>query len=116
MILQSLVRLAEHQGLMAERGFDVKPVHWTVDIDRSGRVLGVVSTAHKPEGAKKEVFKTLSIPRRSSRTSGVSAELLLDNVQYLFGLGDPKKPFKADRVQEAVDAFQAGLSPACDLE
>ena len=116
MILSSLVRLAERQGLTAERGFDERPVHWIVDIDQSGTVLGVTSTAQKEDGAKKETFKLLSIPKRISRASAVIAGLVLDNAQYLFGIGDPKKEFKKDRVQKTVDAFMEGLAPLCDIE
>jgi hypothetical protein len=118
MILQSLVRLAERQGQQAEaqgqgigRGYDARPVHWIVDIERDGRVQGVSWTGHRPEGAKKDVFLPLVMPKRCGRTSGVAADLLVDNAQYLFGIGDAGKAFKAPRVAEAVTASIAALNP-----
>lgn len=113
MILQSLVRLAERQGLTANRGFNLQPVHWIIDIDSTGKVLGVLSTATRPEGAKKDVFTELSIPVRRPDKRGlkIAPDILVENGQYLLGLGDAKKPFKAERVQEAVDATLAELEP-----
>lgn len=116
MILSSLVRMAERQGLMTARGFDDKPVHWIIDIEEHGRVLGVTSTASRPDGAKKDVFRSLSIPVRCGRTVGVVADLLVDNAQYFFGIGDPQRPFKEDRVREAVEASQASIAPLCALD
>lgn len=119
MILQSLVRLAERQGKEAarqgqavERGFDAKPVHWIIDIDNQGKVLGVAWTGQRPEGAKKDTFLSLSIPKRCGRTSGIAADLLVDKALYLFGIGDAGKK---DRRQEAVDAFQAELARFKDV-
>lgn len=119
MILQSLMRLAERQsaeaarqGQSVDRGFDTKPVHWIIDIDAKGKVLGVVWTGQRIEGAKKDTFLSLSIPKRSGRTSGIMADLLVDKAMYVFGLGEAGKK---DRRREAVDAFLAELARFKDI-
>jgi len=112
MILTSLVRLAERELPQDQRGLTEMKVHWIIDIDLAGKVLGVTSTAQRNPGEKKDEYLRLVVPMRRTDRNGLKivADLLVDNAFYLFGLGDAKKEFKAARAQEAVRVSLDALS------
>ncbi|MCZ7606625.1 MAG: type I-C CRISPR-associated protein Cas8c/Csd1 [Planctomycetota bacterium] len=89
MILQSLVKLAEREGLVDDPNFEMREVHWVVHLKPDGRLINLQSLLRPPEGKKgKPRGLKLPIPRQSGRTSGDKAEFLVDKAEYVFGVGD----------------------------
>lgn len=109
MILQSLVRLAEQEDLLAEQNYEPKPVAWIVDIDQEGNILGIVSTRYRPEGSKSETVLTELIPRRrTGRTSkAVVPDYLVDNAKYCFGFSTPS--VDTDHLRKIRESHQEDL-------
>ncbi|MCC6747524.1 MAG: type I-C CRISPR-associated protein Cas8c/Csd1 [Deltaproteobacteria bacterium] len=100
MILQSLVALAEQEGLTDDPAYEEKEVQWLIDIDREGTILSVTYTGTKIPGEPRESFPRFSIPKRQpGRTSGVKADLLVDNARYLFALGEADGPSQRAKLE-----------------
>jgi CRISPR-associated protein Csd1 len=107
MILESLVKLAEHEKLIEQPAFQSVPVRWIIDLDEYGRFLTLDDTAYtvQEEGKRKpkQEFKRMSVPRRTVRPGQVTKpEFLVDNAQYVLGIqtegADAKKiPMEAYR-------------------
>lgn len=97
MILQSLVRLAERQGLLGEPGYATKAVQWIVDVAPDGTPLAIVSTGEAPVGPEgkrpRPTFKSMLIPKRSPSRAAtrIEPDCLVDNAQYLLGLVEADK-------------------------
>ncbi len=89
MILESLKKLAEREGLVEETAFQSAPVRWIVTVDGEGRFVALDDTGCTPpaEGKRKPKvqYQLRSIPRRSGRTSGNRAEFLVDKSDYVLG-------------------------------
>lgn len=114
MILQSLAKLAEREGLIDNPDYQVGEVSWVIRLKPDGRFIMLQSLLQPPEGKKgrNQGLKT-AIPRRSGRTSGVEADFLVDNAQYIFGINvDPKKADKKERLAECRQAFATMVADA----
>lgn len=108
MILQSLVALAQREKLLDEPGYISQAVHWLVDIDSEGRVLGLTYSGTKDEESKREVFRNSLIPKRGVRSAGVKPNLLVDKSDYLFGINSKHKPEEHGQPKTAKDAQRLG--------
>lgn len=86
MILEKLCDLARREGLLSNPDYEPKPVAKVVAIGDAGRFIDIVPTAVADERTKKLRAKTLSIPRRSGRTSSPSADFLVDKSEYVLGI------------------------------
>ncbi|RMH17515.1 MAG: hypothetical protein D6696_15555, partial [Acidobacteria bacterium] len=100
MMLQSLIALAEREGLMDDPDFVWQPVGYLVRVGEGGKLLGISSTYAEipdPKGRRKprRQAKLLRVPREPTRTSGDRANFLIDKAEYVFGI-DPagKRPAK----------------------
>jgi CRISPR-associated protein Csd1 len=75
------------------------PIRWLIDLDREGRLLGIVKT--DGPGGKRDRGKEFLAPHRE-RTIKVAAKLLADNGEYVLGVArDPKKQDRVDRCHRA---------------
>jgi CRISPR-associated protein Csd1 len=89
--------------------YEPQSVDFFIHLGRGGRFVDIVeapreapgrSASGKPQGVPKA--PSLRIPRRSDRTSGDSAEFLVDKAEYVFGIDpDPANPRKAKKAAGA---------------
>jgi len=112
MILQSLAKLAEREGLVDDPNFETREVHWVIHLKPDGRFIKLQSLLRPNEGKKgKPRGLKLAIPRQSGRTSGDKAEFLVDKAEYVLGFGErdvkklaARRTLFADEVRNASDA------------
>lgn len=114
MILESLIQLAENEGLVEDPDFEFRPVSWIVRVDDGGVLLAINDNrATVEQGGKKKpkiVPRTMRVPRQPGRTSGDKAYFLCDKPEYALGTvpvvdGEPSMP--ADKVARRFALFRA---------
>lgn len=108
MIIQELAELARREGLVADPDFEPKPVRWIVVIGIGGRYLDVIESMGEPDPKGKVRPKVYQVPRSPARTSGSSANFLVDKAEYAFGFdpdGNPKKIVKLEHHRELFAAY-----------
>lgn len=111
MILRQLFQLAHSQNLVGDPDLEPKQVRWLLVVNADGGLTGVHCTDTTPpeeEGSKKKPRtspRTMQVPSRISRTSGVASDFLVDKPMYALGWepGDDAK--KQARAEEAIRAF-----------
>jgi len=94
MILQSLVALAEREGLVAIPDYEVKEVHWRISVTRDGKYAGIESlleappVAHGKPGRPRGPSEQIPRPLPGARSSGVAPDtgFLVGNVSFVLGL------------------------------
>jgi CRISPR-associated protein Csd1 len=110
MILESLRELAQRERLVDQPAFQSVPVRWIIDLDEEGRFQTLDDTAYTtPEEGKrkpKQVFKRMSVPRRSVRPGQVTKpEFLVDNAQYVLGIQPDGAPAKKIPMEAYRNSF-----------
>lgn len=111
MILQALNEHYQRKTRMpdsdlAPPGFEHKTIPFLIVLTKDGEFAGLDDT-REGEG-KKKVAKSYLVPQASAGTSGVTANLLWDNPEYVFGKASPKKleeklaKAQTDKKREAV--------------
>lgn len=92
MILQELVKYYEalaERGEIALDGWSKEKVSYSLELDREGKPLKILSLGVEEENGKGKTVrkpKLMEVPERVSRTSGVSANFLCDNAKYMLGI------------------------------
>ena len=92
MILQELVKYSEalaERGEIALDGWSKEKVSYSLELDREGKPLKILSLGVEEENGKGKTVrkpKLMEVPERVSRTSGVSANFLCDNAKYMLGI------------------------------
>ena len=101
-MLRTLYQLAQEERLITDTSFEMKPVAWTILLEKDGTPStgGLLSNKELAppefdkkgkEKKRKEVIKRLLIPRQfvietgAGRTSGAYAYFLVDKADYVFG-------------------------------
>ena len=88
MILQALKeyydRRKESDPTIATYGWEWKQIPYLIVLNDEGDVVDLVST-YEVEGKKKEA-KSFLLPQGVKRSSGVVANLLWDNLEYVLGV------------------------------
>lgn len=112
MILQALTdyyerKAADPQGSLAPEGFELKAIPFVLVLDGQGNLLQL-KDRREGTGKKKEARQEL-VPQGVKKTSGVAANLLWDNAEYVLGVDTRDKP---ERVAEQHAAFAARLREA----
>jgi len=113
MILKALAdyyqRLAddEHADL-PPYGFEDKPIPFLLVVNDLGRLVNILDTRSR-EGTRKSA-RVFRLPLGEKKTSGIKANLLWDNPQYV--LGGPKSERAKDqkKARDAQEAFQSRLA------
>lgn len=111
MILQALNEYYQRKNRLpnsdlAPPGFEHKGIPFLVVLTKDGEFAGLEDT-REGEG-KKKVAKTFLVPQTADGTSGVAANLLWDNPEYIFGKAAPKKleekfaKAQTDKKREAI--------------
>lgn len=96
MILQALndyylrrQRSQNPQNRLPALGLEEKEIPFVIEIDADGRLVNLADT-RTTEG-KKKIGQRFLVPQGAKKTSGVAANLLWDNSEYILGLHDAKK-------------------------
>jgi CRISPR-associated protein Csd1 len=96
MILQALndyyqrrQRSTNPQDRLPAFGLEEKEIPFVIEIDTGGRLVNLADT-RTTEGNKK-IGQRFLVPQGAKKTSGVAANLLWDNSEYVLGLHDVKK-------------------------
>ncbi|MHB8473574.1 MAG: type I-C CRISPR-associated protein Cas8c/Csd1 [Gammaproteobacteria bacterium] len=96
MILQALndyyqrcQRSPNPQDRLPAFGLEEKEIPFVIEIDAEGRLVNLSDT-RTLEG-KKKIGQRFLVPQGEKKTSGVAANLLWDNSEYVLGLHDAKK-------------------------
>lgn len=94
MILQALNEYYQRKTRLpdsdlAPPGFEHKAIPFLIVLTANGNFAGLDDT-REGEG-KKKTAKTYLVPQTAEGTSGVTANLLWDNPEYIFGKAAPKK-------------------------
>lgn len=104
MILQALCEYYERKPDLPRLGFETKAIPFVIEINSVGQLVQIEDT-RSLEG-KKKIARNFVVPQGLKKSSGVAANLLWGNAEYVLGIcneGDPKK------VKERHTAFQAKL-------
>ncbi len=113
MILKALVdyyqrMLDDPECDIAPFGFEKKAIPFLIVIDRHGRFVNIRDT-RTGEGKKKSAREFI-VPQGEKKTSGIKANLLWDNPQYVLGV--PKSDTSQDkqRAAESLEQFTAKIN------
>jgi len=85
-------------------GLEEKEIPFIIDIDSEGRFINFADT--RAIQGKKKIAQRFLVPQGVKKTSGVAANLLWDNAEYVLGIDTKGKP---ERVVEQHAAFRARL-------
>lgn len=116
MILQALAsyywRIAEDKDSgIAPEGFQKQAIPFIIILDTDGRFKGLQDT-RQGEG-KKKIALIFTVPKAVKRASGIEANLLWDNIAYVFGRPKPDKKKDneklAERAKEQQENFVANI-------
>lgn len=105
MILQALYdyyerKSADPEAHMAPPGFEWKEIPFVVEIDAQGNPVQIEDTREGDD--KKKRAHPYLVPQGVKRASGIVANLLWDNAEYLLGIDTKGKP---ERVVEQHQSF-----------
>jgi len=71
-------------------GLEFKEVPFILELDEAGVLRSVINTPRQQHGSKLIASRYL-LPQGVKKTSGIAANLLWDNAEYVLALPDPKK-------------------------
>jgi len=100
-------KAADPQTGLAPEGFELKAIPFVLVLDAAGQLLQLTDR-REGEGKKREA-KAQLVPQGVKKTSGVAANLLWDNAEYILGIATRGKP---ERVAEQQAAFAGRLTEA----
>lgn len=105
MILQSLAnyyrrKTSVEESELAPFGFERKGMEFLLLLDRDGVLVNIEDT--REQQGKKRVAREYLVPQGVKKTSGIAANLLWDNAEYVLGLVQKGKP---ERTAQAHEQF-----------
>lgn len=106
MLLKRLIEYAETRMNMPPSMYAPTPIRWIAELDLDGTFKGYVQTSG---GGKKDRGQIMTAPL-IQRTSGVKPNLLVGDLQYVFGKAKEGK--KAERAVECAHAFRQLIEEA----
>lgn len=98
-------KATDPQSGLAPEGFELKAIPFVLVLDAAGQLLQLADR-REGEGKKREARAEL-VPQGVKKTSGVAANLLWDNAEYVLGVTTRGKP---ERVAGQQAAFVARLT------
>ena len=101
---------ADPEAHMAPPGFEWKEIPFVIEIDAQGKLIQIEDT-REGEGKKKRARPFL-VPQGVKKTSGVAANLLWDNAEYVLGVDIKGKPERITKQHQAFIAKIEALSTA----
>jgi CRISPR-associated protein Csd1 len=93
-------------------GFEDKQIPFLVVIDVNGTVQNIIDT-RTGEGKKKDA-RAFRLPQGEKKTSGIKANLLWDNPQYVLGCPKSKAAKDVKKAKDALLAFKRRLKENLD--
>lgn len=87
-------------------GLEQKEICFILEVDESGQLHAVIDT--RQISGKKKIGTSFLVPKGVKKTSGIAANLLWDNAEYVLALPDAKKMDLA-RSKGGVDEYLARL-------
>ena len=120
MILQELVKYYEalaERGEIALDGWSKEKVSYSLELDREGKPLKILSLGVEEENGKGKTVrkpKFMEVPERVSRTSGVSANFLCDNAKYMLGISGDASDRKSQECFTATKEKLMDILQDCD--
>ncbi|MEQ1813038.1 MAG: type I-C CRISPR-associated protein Cas8c/Csd1, partial [Candidatus Nitrotoga sp.] len=109
MILQALCDYYERKPDLPRPGFETKAIPFVIEINSAGQLVQIEDT--RVLDGKKKIARNFVVPQGVKKTSGIAANLLWDNAEYVLGVTSDGKP---ERVQEQHAAFLAKLDVLAD--
>lgn len=110
MILQALNDYYHRKGATGDGlpafGLEQKEIPFLLEITATGELVQLIDT-RTPNEKKKKVAQTFKVPQGVKKTSGVAANLLWDNLEYVLGVDTKGKP---ERVAEQYAAFRQRIN------
>jgi CRISPR-associated protein Csd1 len=113
MILARLVELYDRlarEGHVERAGYEYQPVAYLLVLDSDGKLLEIVDTRTASGDGKRG--RRFSVPSAAKRASGIIANLLWDNAEYVLGL--PRDPAASVSERGKVAARHAAFRAAVD--
>ena len=106
MILTKLVEYYEREaeaGRAPRYGWANAKVSWALELAEDGTPLQMLPLNETEQRGKKtvEVPKVMEVPQPAKRASGICAQFLCDNAEYLLGCADKGKPERTKQCHEA---------------
>lgn len=99
MILQALCDYYERKPDLPRLGFETKAIPFVIELNAAGQLVQIEDT-RTIEG-KKKIARNFVVPQGEKKTSGISANLLWDNAEYVLGLPAPDK---LEKIRKGKDA------------
>ena len=108
MIISSLVdyyKYLVNLGVLPEIGWAKAKISFLINLDKEGKVIGVTDVREEVSRGKKKnlVAAFFDMPEAETRSNGVKARFLWDNIKYCCSLGDDKP----ERLKECYKAMGA---------
>lgn len=88
-------------GRLPAFGLEQKEIGFVLEVDESGQLLAVIDT--RQVSGKKLIGTSYLVPKSVKKTSGIAANLLWDNAEYVLALPDTKKLEIAQAKQEEAE-------------
>jgi CRISPR-associated protein Csd1 len=111
MILQSLCDYYERKPDLPRAGFETKAIPFVIEINSAGKFVQFEDT-RTLEGRKK-IARKFVVPQGLKKSSGVAANLLWGNAEYVLGITNEGN---AKKIRERHAAFQSKLDTLTDQE
>ena len=117
MILQALNdyykrKAADTESGIAPFGFEYKEIPFVIVIDRSGSLVTIDDTRQMVDNKLRA--KSFLVPQGEKRSSGIKANLLWDNVEYVLGIVSKGKPERVELQHKAFVQRIESLGLECD--
>ena len=103
MLLQRLADYAANQEVQLPKLHQMMPIRWLIDLDEKGGFQGFAMTSGSN---KKNDRGKLFVAPSVAKTSGIKANLLADNVEYVLGIARDAEAKGADKVPLRHQAFR----------
>lgn len=87
-------------------GLELKEIGFILEVDESGQLHAIIDT--RQMSGKKKIGTSYLVPKGVKKTSGIAANLLWDNAEYVLALPDAKKMDLA-RSKGGADEYLARL-------
>jgi len=113
MILQALAEYYDRKSAadnsLAPPGFEAKEIPFVLEINADGQLIQIEDV--REIVGKKKRARSVLVPQGVKKTSGVAANLLWDNAEYVLGVDTKGKP---ERVVEQHTAFRKRIDELPD--